>query len=192
MPKRTLVLIIGLILIAVGLLLLATSASPLTTTQKQPSQPTPTPVAFTTLAFSPDPVTVSNATANSTVNVIINTNENSVSAVQLELSFNPKELTVVDIAAPQTTAGQATAFFDNPTIFTKKIDQRNGRITYAMAPKGDARSGSGTVATIIFRLAPGVQRTTIGFSKQTPTLVTAPGVSTSVVRSTTDATISVQ
>ena|ERR1035437_2090897 len=127
--KRTYLLILLLALIATGLLAIAFIPkvnAPVTTTVK----PIQSPVQ-TTLVISSEPIQDKVNPLKYTVDVAIDSGQDNVTAVQLELSYNPKALTNVDIA-PGT-------FFNNPNILLKKIDPVNGRITYALGVPWDKK-----------------------------------------------------
>ena len=182
MSLRTLLLIIFLSIIAGVAVFVA--VSPKNQTQQggpQSSLFTPTPaMAYTTLSLLPNPFTLS--TPSASVDASIDTKTNKVTAVQLEISYDPKQLTNVDIA-PGT-------FFDNPLVLLKNIDEKKGLITFALAisPAQSAKQGTGNVATITFtsNLAKGTQ-TEIKVLPET--LVTAEGVSSSVLKSSSGTTI---
>lgn len=144
MPKRTLILILVLIIVTVGLVWLSVYTIP----QQKVTVPNPTAVAptyaKTTITLSSTPASVS-ATSSYTLNADVSTNGNKLTAVQMELSFNPKAITNVDVLPG--------SFFNNPVVLLKKVDQTAGRISYAIAIKGDQEpaSGTGTVAVIQFQ-----------------------------------------
>jgi hypothetical protein len=181
MPKRTIALIVVLILVTVGLLYLALAPKQSTPPVTQPSV-TPTPAAQTRLFLSPNPLSV--ASASGSINVDIDTSENMVTAVQLELIYDPKVLTAVDIASPS-----ANSFFANPIILLKKIDPLTGKISYALGipPTGKGVKGNGTVATITFRKLIPSGQTTVSVLPETQ--VTAEGVTGSVLKEALGATI---
>lgn len=185
MPKRTLTLIIALVLVAAGLVFLALS----TLQTQQPFansslSPTPVPYAHTMLTMTPNPAT-STAGTNTQIAVMINSNGDKVSAAQLEIAFDPTALTIVDIA-PATT----DQFFSRTTQLLKIIDQRNGKVSYAIAlgTTEKAKAGSGTLAIITVRLAPTAKQAMLNFLPST--LVTATGVNPSVLVKATGTTIS--
>lgn len=186
MSKKTLILILILLFITSGLLVAAfvpnkpgvtstTIAPPLTS-----PIPTPTSAAQTVLSFSPNPLVI--ASRSGSLNLAIDTGKNNVTAVQLELLYDPKNLTNVAVL-PGT-------FFEDPITLIKNVDSKIGKITYvlATAPNSKAQTGKGTIAQLNFdtTLVSG-QKTTITFSKKT--LVTAEKIPTSVLKSTDSATI---
>lgn len=186
MPKRTVTLILALILIAGGLVFLALSAiPPKQDSLKTSNVPTQVPFAHTTLSLSPNPA-VSTQTANIPIAVMIDSNGDKVSGVQLELSFNPKELTIADIVSE---TADSPSFFPKATQLLKVIDQRNGKVTYtlALSTAEKAKAGSGTVAIITARVAPGVKQTKLNLL--TSSIVTATGITQSVLKSATGTTI---
>ncbi len=166
--SRTLILILVLILSAVGLLALSLNNKP------EPA----TIVAPVSIAQSTLSLTTPKASASGTLtsDVVINTNANKVTAVQLELSYNPKDINIVDVTPD--------LFFKNPTELLKKIDSDNGRISYAMGvglgQKGI--SGQGIVATITFTKLSTTGTTSIDFLAKS--LVSAEGLAQSVLKTT--------
>ncbi len=182
MSKKTIALIIVLLIVAGGLFALAfmpqkkgtpTIAPPLTA-------PAPTPVAQTTLLLTPNPLVIASQSAS--LNVSIDTGTNNATAVQIELSYNPEQVTAIDIT-PGT-------FFDNAITLLKNIDQKNGKLSFALAtaPTAKAIKGTGTVATISFTTAiASGGKTDITFSPKS--LVTAEKILTSVLKSATGSTI---
>lgn len=174
MPKRTLVLIFVLLLVTVGLLYLALSPKQQTTTPPVTTSPTPTPVAQTKLFLSPNPLYISSSSG--TLNVNIDTQENMVTAVQFEISYDPKTLVNVDVASPS-----ANSFFTDSVVLLEKVDAQAGKISYAIGipPTGKSVKGKGTVATINFRSLLTNGQTSVMFDPESQ--VTAEGVSGSVL-----------
>lgn len=179
MSKKTLLLIVLLVLATVTLIAAAVSPSkqPQTSTSPVITKPSPVSPAQTTLALSPSPVVVEKGASSSAVNVVIDTKENRATAVQLELTYNPKAVDIVDVA-PGT-------FFSNPVVLLKTIDRTAGRVSYALgiAPTGVAQQGEGVVATLMVRPVQGATITQTQVSFLPKTLVTAEGVTTSVLKS---------
>lgn len=170
--NRTFLLILLLIVSAVGLLALSLNLN-----RTETPTPTPVSIAQTTLAMT-TPIASTSGLLDSDIS--INTNGNSVTAVQIELSYDPKDLGSVDIS-PGT-------FFKNPTELFKKIDAQNGRVSYAigvsLGEKG--ATGSGVVATLSFSKFKTVGTTSISFLPKS--LVTSEGISQSVLKSATGTT----
>jgi hypothetical protein len=191
MPKRTLALIVGLLILTVVLLFAATRTS-LTPKPQPTTQPsvapqmtvTPTPPAYTTLELSPNPLTLPPSGLGS-VQVLINTEQNTASGIQLELSYDPKALTNVKIV-PGT-------FFKNPQLLPlwNTIDTKNGRISHAqvLLPSQDGSQGKGIVATITFNRLPGttLSKTSIEFLPKTA--VQQAGINPSVLKTSVGTTI---
>lgn len=190
MPKRTLALIVGLIVLTIVLLFAATRTGQQQPTQTQPTPSvpvaslSPTPPAYTTLELSPNPVTVT-ATGTGKVEININTYQNTATGVQIELSYDPKALRNV-VVTPGT-------FFQNPLIIPQwnKVDKQTGRISHAqvLPPSQSGVKGQGVVATITFSRIPnsGLRETQIQFMPKTA--VTQSGISPSVLKSSAGATI---
>ena len=108
--------------------------------------------------------------------IIIKAGANIVTAVQLELSFDPKLLTNIAVLPG--------SFFKNPAILLNNIDAVNGKIYYAIGinPQGQGTKGENTLATLAFKTRSQVpQTTTISFLPET--LVTAEGQDQSVLKS---------
>ena len=183
MSKKTIGLIIGL-LVTTGLLLFVALSAKQPTQSRQTTignQPTPTPVEQSTLTLSPNPASLTTATTG-TVDVMIETGANEVKAVQLELSYDPKALINVTI-----TPGE---FFPTPIVLLNEIDRKTGLVTYAIGlrPSQVPVTGIGKVATIRFTKAVGATGTT-EIEVLPKSLVTAKGVYSTVLKSATGATI---
>jgi hypothetical protein len=138
--RKTLALISSLVIELVALFILSFSA-PKSQITPQSIQPTPTPIAQTTIRLSPNPVALTD-NAPGSVEVLMDTSENEVTAVQLEVLYDPKALS--DVTVKQGT------FFTSPVPLLNTIDKQEGRISYALAiaPAQAPIKGIGTVATI--------------------------------------------
>lgn len=179
MSRRTIILII--VLIAATGVLLAMALNPQQQYRPAPQlRPIQKPnYVQTILELSNNPTVVASSASalpSYSIDVSMKTYNNNVTAVQLELSFDPNVLINVDI--------KPGSFLKNPIVLVKKIDILNGRISYALGipPGGNTTVGSGTVAVITFmsKELPG-QTTTINILPQS--LVTAQGVDKSVLKS---------
>ncbi len=181
MPKKTLALISGLVLVTVILFVIALRSNQQTPpTTVQPSgeamQPSPTEsVAHSVLALTPNPVNVLPGGAGR-VDVTIDPSDNPVTAVQLELSYDPNAVTNVKVTPGPLFTGGA--------VIINKNDPVKGTFTYAVGitPSQTPVTGSGVVATITFTAG------SAGTSQLTllPTsLVTARGIASSVLKSST-------
>ena len=183
MPKKTLLLIITLffaVFALIGLALSMQNQKP-QVAEKIP-QITPDPVQ-TVLSVSSAPTPLSTPSAYKT-DVVINTGQNAVTSVQLELFYDPKVLTKVDI--------NPGPFFVDPVVKLKTIDPVNGRITYAISVPDqqgvkNGILGQGIVATINFSVLPGQKQTPTYISFLPKTEVSAQDSPSSVLKSTVDA-----
>lgn len=182
MPAKTLILIIVLAAAAILLLSFAFNQKniqlPNQTTKVKESP------AHTTLSLSSNPKLLS---SSYTDEVTIDTGANVVTGVQLELSYDPKVLTAVDVT-PGT-------FFENSNVLIKKVDTVNGRITYALgvALGEKGKSGKGVIASLHFALIPGQTQpvtTTITFLPKTQ--VSAQETIESVLNKTEDANLTLE
>lgn len=185
MSKKIEILIILLLLIAipVGLNFFSKSLKPLPVvpvTQTQKPQIQQQVIAETSLSFSPKPYNL--ASASGSLAITVATGSNKVTAAQLEISYDPTKLSNIALT-PGT-------FFTNPLVLLQNIDKKAGKIFYAIAiqPTAQAKSGTGTLATLTFtsNLTAG-QQTNIQFLPKT--LVTAEGIRSSVLKATSSATI---
>lgn len=180
MSKRTLFLIFALFIITFVLFVLALyKPSPINPPITTPTI-TPQPVAQTILLFG-QPVATSSSIAGLNYSVPINiiTGSNSVTAVQLEMQYDPEVLTNVSV-----TPG---VFFKNQEILLNQIDVKTGRITYAFGVglKDQGVVGNAVIATLSFEVKSATPRqTSILFLPKT--LVTAEGIAQSVLKQATN------
>lgn len=183
MSNRTLILIISLILITVGLLWMALKNSPLPPAKTQPSVTQILPQ--TTLLFGDLSTVPSTASAKTySLPIKILTGNNKVTGIQLELSYDPKVLTNVSV--------NAGSFFVSPFILINRVDEKNGRISYAIgiSPQDSGKTGNGIIATLNFDAQkPTPQSTAIVLLPKS--LVTAEGTDRSVLKATTSAQFTV-
>lgn len=187
MPKKTLALISGLVVVTIVLFIIALRAG-----QQAPSNQaatvahnaTPAVPAHTVLAIGPNPLTVAPAQQGS-VNVTINTSDNNVTAVQLELGYDPNIVSNVKV-----TPGP---LFTSPVILIDKNNPLSGRYTYAfgITPSGQPVKGTGVVATVTFttKATAGGKTTQIGLLPTS--LVTARGVAQSVLKNASGTVITI-
>ncbi|MCL5019065.1 MAG: cohesin domain-containing protein [Patescibacteria group bacterium] len=177
MPRQTVAFVTFLIVVTVFLVGLAVytqkPGAPTPVTQ----QPTSPSYAHTTLRLTP-PVNTPSLPNTYSTDVSIATGGDKVTAAQLELSYDPKVLTNVQIK-PGT-------FIQNPVVLLKKVDEANGRISLAIGiPLGQAApTGTGTVATITFDEIPTATGSTI-LDFLPKTAVTAQGIAQSVLKTST-------
>ncbi len=186
MSKRTLFLIFALFVITAVLLMLALykpTPQQITEILTLPKEP----VAQSVLSFGTPAIATSSSTStiNYSVPVNISTGKNKVTAVQLEMQYDPKVLSNV--------SASSSSFFDNPVVLLSETDTTTGRISYAfgIGPTGQGVVGLGTVATLNFSVTSSTeQQTTISFLPKT-SLVTAEGINESVLKQTNDITLTV-
>jgi len=189
MPKKTLALILGLVIVTIVLFIIALRAgeqsqAPSNTQQLTMKKPTPAVPAHTVLQLGPNPLTVGPYQQGS-VSVNINTSDNDVTAVQLELGYDPTIISNVKV-----TPGP---LFTNPVILIDKNNSTTGRYTYAfgITPNAQPVKGTGVVATITFTANASAvgKETQIGLLPTS--LVTARGVAQSVLKSESGTTLTV-
>jgi hypothetical protein len=153
--------------------------------QPTPVTARPTPAdtyKHTSLSFIPGQMAMSGTQGTAMVNV--DPGGNPVTAVQLEISYDPKVLTNV-------TVEKETTFFTAPIVLINKTDKAAGRITYALGitPAQQPISVSGNVVTVSFTKLPGVTAKETMIKLTPDTLVAATGIGPSVLKSSTDLTI---
>lgn len=174
MSKRTLALIIVLLFITGILIAVALYPQKQSTQTIYNSKPTPTPLAQSVLSITPNPLVISSQSA--VAQVAIDSGNNKVTAVQLEISFDPKKITKITL-----NPGDA---LENAVVLLNNVDMKEGRISYAIgiSPTGVAKVAKGIVATMALQtiLAPNEQ-TIINFLPKS--LVAAEGVASSVLKS---------
>lgn len=192
MPRKTLILISGLVLITVVLFIIAlrSSNTPVTTTQQmitQVTQPIPTAsltpmMAHSILSLAPNPVNVLPG-GQGKVMVNLDTSDNAVTAVQLELAYDPSIISNVKV-----TPG---ALFQNGVILINKNNLKTGRYTFAfgIVPNQPTVRGAGVAASITFTALPNTNGQNSQLTILPTTLVTARGVSPSVLRASSGTTI---
>jgi hypothetical protein len=183
MPRKTLALLVGLVLVTIILFVIALQTGKQAPKMDQAKvQATPTPdVAHTILTMSPELVQVASGKVGS-VDVMIDTSDNEVTAVQLELLYDPTVLTNVKVVS-----GPA---LPNPNVLINKNDPATGKYTYAygVQPNQPTVKGTGVVAKITFT-ARGTAGKQSQIILQETSLATARGVAGSVLKSGTGATI---
>lgn len=187
MSGKTITLIVGLCVLTIALVVLAVKmnkpAAP--SSQEQASAPTPTPVAHTALSFSPQTVSVNTKTGETqSLAVMINTNGDPVSGIQLELSFDPKIVTLKTIT-PGTFLPNALV------LLPAKIDNTRGTATiiFAKTPSQQPKAGSGLAATVTYTIKPGVTATQTQIKILPKSEISATGMKDSVLKSSDTATI---
>jgi len=153
MANKTLLLIGVLSLITVILLGLAFyTGFPQTVKPQTP----PVKIVQTTLSiFRP----VVSPAKTYTSDITLTTERKNITAVQIELTFDPKTLTNVDI--------KAGPFFKTPAVLLKKIDAVKGRISFVLGIGlgQNPIKGNGTVAILSFTPITKSGITTISFLK---------------------------
>lgn len=181
MPKKTLALITGLVLVTIVLFIIALRAgqqqAPIPSqTSPMAQQPTIAVPAHTVLNLGPNPIQVAPGQQGS-VQITMNTSDNNVTAVQLELGYDPTIISNVKV-----TSG---TMFTNPVVLIDKNNVQTGRYTYAfgITPNSPTVKGTGVVATVTFTTKYNAVGKATQISLLPTTLVTARGVAQSVLKS---------
>jgi len=132
-------------------------------------------VIQTVLSFGQPVIAEASSPMSYSIPIEISTGENKVTAVQLEMQYDPEVLADVTIVPGQ--------FFVNSDILLDQINAKTGRISYALGVGLTAQgiSGKGIIANIIFYPKTKIQeKTAIQFLPKT--LVTATGANGSVLK----------
>jgi hypothetical protein len=187
MSKQTLALIAILAVLSSVLVVLALTPKttpPAATTVKTEATPTvKAPMAEAVLSMTPNPLVLTvGSVIPSTISVVIDSGSHDITAAQLELSYDPKMLTITDIAPGD--------FIENPLVLLKNIGDADGRVTFAFGiqPTGTGKKGKGTIAKItVVGKGAGGQSTNLTLLPKT--LITATGVEKSVLKSATGTSV---
>lgn len=177
--NKTMLLVAGLVILTGVLLAISLSSKKIssipTLTREQE-----TDFAHTSLSISEEP-RVSSLSGTYEVDVNIDSSDNKITGAQLELSYDPKVLTKVEI--------EPGDFLPNPVVILKKIDAQNGKISYVIGSQlgENGVKGTGAIAVITFSKTDN-QETTINFLPQT--LITAEGSDQSVLKESVSGIIS--
>jgi hypothetical protein len=94
-----------------------------------------------TLFFSPESFVVSSGQLTS-VNVMFESKTTFPTTIQFELSYDPMTLSNIQIYPGN--------YFPNPEILLQNIDEKSGRISYAISSESNTTQQMGTIATISF------------------------------------------
>lgn len=180
-PAKTILLIVVLALVAGGLTYVA--LSPKKSSPQPQAQTTIVSPADTTLSIQPslkDPASKSYSSV-----VYVDSGKNVVNGIQLELYYDPKIITNVSITALN--------FFPSSTEILKKIDQANGRISYAIASSigENGVKGKGNLAKITYTPVLGSGIDTSSFNFLPKTEVSGLGTDASLLKETKDGQINI-
>lgn len=182
-PLKTVLLIILLALVAGILVYVAVSPKNsipgMTTYTKETKNPAET-------VLSINPAVKDNITSTYSSDVLVNTGSNTINGVQLELYYDPSIITNVSI--------KPGSFFSSSVELLKKVDQPNGRISYALSalPGQKGETGKGTFATIIYTVVPSLTSDRTSFNFLPKTEVSGENTSGSLLKSTSDGDIIMQ
>lgn len=181
-PLKTIVLIVILALVAGLLTYIAVSpkkslpvVTSVVTTKTNP--------ADTTLSIKPSVKDTKTSTYSSII--YVDTGKNSIVGAQVELEYDPAVVTNVSITPLE--------FLPSLTEIYKKIDQTNGRITYAIGVSvGESGvKGKGSLAKITYTVIPG-QQANASFNFLPKTEVSGEGSDQSFLKSTADGEINIE
>ena len=189
MSKKTIALIISLVVLTAALLTVALTAkqpigtsSELTSTKQEENIPTPTPPAQTIMSLSPS--SLSATTGLNEVDVILDAGNNTISTAQIELAYDPKLVYNVKI-----TPGE---YIKNAREYINQNDTTTGRFSYAIGVflNQEVGKGKGVFAKITFNARPATLLTKeTELTLLSKSAANQPGVSASVLKETQGAKI---
>lgn len=185
MPKKTLILVIVLTIITSLLVFFALQTNNNSAPKQKEITTTPTKqpiVKSTSLSFDPNNIIITNTATTSSVNIILDTENDEIAGAQIELLYDPKEITNVKIqTSPNTLFGQ------NAQVLFNDINANTGRVSYGVAtsPNQTQIRGKGPLAIVTFQKAytSTAKITSIQFIDKT--MVTKIGENDSVLKQTT-------
>lgn len=181
MPRKTIALIISLFVVTIILFAAALKSQP-KSLPKTVVVPTVIPVAQTVVELSPNPVFLSASNAG-TIDVMVDTSTNELTAIQLEIQYDPKAVTNVQM--------KASDLFAAAIPLLNVVDSKTGRITLALgiSPTQTAVKGKGKVAEITFSKLPGTLLQQTEFVLLPKTLATVSGEDKSVIKEVRGTTV---
>lgn len=189
MNRRTTALIIILSLVSALLIFLAfTPQKPKTKTYAPVKKPTITarPVEkIATVFFSQREITAHKNTPT-TIDFMVDTHGKPITGVQIELLFNPRQISQVKLSAPLPDS-----FFGKQSdyiILFSEVNPLVGKASYAIAvlPTKESKSGAGVIGRLTFSLVSS-ENAQITFGENT--LVTRENETESVLKNTIPLTI---
>ncbi len=182
-PLKTIILIVVLAIVAVSLVYVAffTNNSPLRQIiEKQREVKNPAQTILTIDENARDEET------NEYYSIVtVNTGENNINGVQLELYFDPTLLRNVTVTPLD--------FFPQSVELLKKIDQTNGRISYALtvSPGESAVNGKGNLVKISYTpIGSAKISSVINFLPKTE--VSGEGTAASLLKETHDGSVNIE
>lgn len=190
MSKKTIALIISLVILTTALLAIAlTAEQPIGTSQQftdsskqQENIPTPTPAAQTIMSLSPS--TVNATTGLNEIDVVLDAGSNTISTAQIELAYDPKLIYNVKII-PGT-------YIKNAREYINQNDTTTGRFSYAIGVflNQEVGKGKGVFAKISFNARPATLLTKeTELTLLSKSAANQPGVSVSVLKETKGAKV---
>ena len=177
---KTVVLIVVLALIATVLVFIALPKNQKDLLPKLINKEAVNP-ADTTLAIS-DAQKNEDTTYSSIVS--IDTGKNNVNAVQIELIYDPNAISNVKVTPMD--------FFPEYVELLNNVDNKNGRISYALAvaPGQERTKGAGDIAKITYTINQSSVSTSFNFLPKTD--VAGDTTAVSLLKSTTNGTINIE
>ena len=176
--NKTALLVAGLVILTIVLLVVSlTSRSGVL--RPGGSDKIKTGFADTSLAFSDTPRT-GTISGVYEMDINIDSKNSKITGAQIELSYDPKKLTKVDIKPGN--------FLDNPVVIVKSIDTDSGVIKFWLGNRVEKEGvkGDGTIAVVTFS-KPASGEAQINFLPKTS--ISAEGIDQSVLKETVSALI---
>lgn len=180
MPRKTIALLLSLFVITALLLAAAFRPNKTTPIQEPTSQEQVTKVAPSAEALLQFTEETLNLTANTagTASVELDAKNHQVTAIQLELQYDPKVLRNVKVVLGSS--------FDQLAQIFSQTDDKGGLITVWLGVKPGAQlvQGKGEVAKVTFEKIPGTNAQETNLVILPASLVTEAGVEDSILKTT--------
>lgn len=201
MPKKTTIFIIILAIVAIGLVFLAIRQANPTPSEQPGTQPPEEQMEPTALMYFENPTLTAAPGEQVTADVMLDSGGQQISGAQIYLQYDPTQLTITSITAPDNNF-----FGSNPSEyavpFTPEIDSTTGLAFFAISQPPGAESstplsGIDRIATVTFTPNATFQGTaTITIVNdntiEETSMALPPGSATSILKSTTPLTVTVQ
>ena len=180
MSRKTILLIILLTVITTGLLILAIASQKEEIEQLSTTSPTVSPTPNEAILSLSQSNQTTKTDGTKQVDLWIDTGKNKVTAIQMELAYDPNVLSDIKVVP--------AFFIENPVILFNQVDTKNGRVSFAVGISSPDKtlSGKGIIATINYRVLPSAKadNTTLHFLSKTG--VSAEGIKGTVLKETND------
>jgi hypothetical protein len=180
MKKRTtgllIVLFLFLVIVLIALLRIGQPKNSPQTKNHTQISPSLSTQAHSTLYLIPDPVLLT-AKNNGSIEAVLDTGSNNVTAVQLEMRFDPKVIVNVKVVPDYS-------FITHPIVLYNKVNNTTGYITFMLgiSPGSEPVNGKGVVAIINFTKIADSNIKESAFELLPTSLATESGIDSSILK----------